>query len=65
VLIKPLLDSEVFSFNFDFDEWPGSHYNDEEVIRPFNVNIFQIRKHYRTIFPEPEFESMDAAEEED
>ena len=63
VLIKPLLDSEVFSFSFDLDEWPTSHFNPDELIRPFNVNIFQIRKHYSTIFPEEEFEPMDSIED--
>ena len=27
--------------------------------RAFNENIFDIRKHYRTVFPEPEFEEME------
>ena len=26
--------------------------------RAFNENIFDIRKHYRTVFPEPEFEEI-------
>jgi len=55
VPILPLLDSKIFSFKFDLDEWPSSHENDEECKRPFNGSIFEIRKHYRTIFPEDRF----------
>lgn len=25
--VKPLLDSNIFVFNFDLDEWPSSHFN--------------------------------------
>ena len=25
--ITPLLDSNIFSFNFDFDEWPSTHHD--------------------------------------
>lgn len=52
VEIKPLLDSKVFCFDFDLDEWPSAHSNPDEFIRPFNENMFMIRKHYRTVFPE-------------
>jgi hypothetical protein len=54
----------VFSWSFDLDEWPTSHFNEEELIRPMNESIFQIRKHYRTVFPENEFRIMDDEEEE-
>ena len=61
--VKTLLDSEVFKFNFELDEWPSNHFNSQEDIRPYNENIFQIRKHYRTIFPESSFEVIEDAEE--
>lgn len=53
--IKPLLDSQVFNYEFDFDEWPTTHYNSEDCILAFNENMFQIRKHYRTVFSSDDF----------
>ena len=38
-----LLESEVFYFQFDFDEWPSTHTDDETYYRPYNGNIFDIR----------------------
>jgi len=57
-----LLSSNVFQFDFDFDEWPGTHENDGEYLRPYNESIFNIRQHYKTVFPEEEF---DPSEKED
>lgn len=57
--IQPLLRSEVFNFQFDFDEWPSTHHNPDEYLRPFNESIFMIRKHYRTVFPEEDFAPID------
>ena len=55
VTIKRILDSKIFNFQFDLDEWPSTHYNNTECFRPFNHNIFTIRNHYKTVFPENEF----------
>ena len=41
--ISHLMDSKVFMFEFDYDEWPMTHYNDETVIRSYNYSIFAIR----------------------
>ena len=60
--VRPLLDSHVFTYDFDFDEWPSTHNNPETYLRPFNENLFQIRKFYRTVFPESEFASLDDQE---
>jgi hypothetical protein len=59
ILIKDLLNSNVFAFVFDFDEWPSVHTNRETYMRPYNGELFAIRKSYRMIFPEPEFEPID------
>ena len=54
--IQVLLDSNVFIFNFDFDDWPTSHPNNEECLRPYNFDsIINIRSHYRLVFPEKQF----------
>ena len=57
--VTPLLASDVFSFKFDYDEWPSSHVNNDTILRPYNDSIFNIRKHYRNVFHEDEFKSMD------
>ena len=58
IQIKELLDSQVFSFDFDFDEWPSTHNNDETFIRPYNESIYSIMRHYKTVFPEEEFDDI-------
>lgn len=55
VRMTGLLESEVFCFKFDFDEWPSTHVNAETYYRPYNGSIFEIRNHYRTIFHEDDF----------
>ena len=57
--IKKLLDSNVFNYEFDLDEWPSTHSNPDEHRRPFNENMFMIRKHYRTVFKEDKFTPLD------
>ena len=43
---------------------PGAHTNDESILRPYNESLFQIRKHYRTVFPEDEFKTLQEQKEE-
>lgn len=52
VLLNNLLASRVFNWTFDFDNWPGTHNDDRECIRPFNGSFFDIRDSYETIFPD-------------
>ena len=63
ILVKPLLDSNVFNYQFDMDEWPANHYNDTETIRPYNENIFLIGNDYYKVFPEKSFLSFDDLED--
>lgn len=51
-----LLNSQIFECTFDYDEWPGNHQNDLEEIRPYNFSFFQLNHHYKTVFPEEDFE---------
>ena len=59
--VRKLLDSEIFNYTFDFDEWPGNHPfkgpedDDEEpipVMKPYSGSIFRIRKQYPNVFTE-------------
>lgn len=67
IKLKELFESNVFTKTFDYDDWPGSHPNNETYIRPYNDSLFQIRYSYKKVFHEEEFRSMDevAQEEED
>ena len=47
-----LLNSKVFSYEFDFDEWPSLHNHEQTYLRPYNGSIFEIRKNYKKVFPE-------------
>ena len=51
-----LLQSNVFQHDFDYDEWPSSHFDEKDVIRPYNGSIFDIRykKTYTSLFPDIE-----------
>lgn len=59
--LTELLDEEskIFTIEFDFDDWPGNHYNDEECIRAYNGSYFDIRDKYREVFPEDNFDNSD------
>jgi len=60
IKIQSLLNSNIYNFEFDFDEWPEVHNNDEYFLKPFNDSIFELRYNYSTIFPEPELEPLDS-----
>jgi hypothetical protein len=53
-----VFNSKIFNFEFDYDEWPGTHTNEESCFRPYNGSIYKIRNSYRMVFPEDEFEEM-------
>lgn len=53
--IKELLSSNVFNYEFDFDEWPGNHTNDSFELRPYHGTIYTVKMHYKNVFPEEEF----------
>jgi hypothetical protein len=57
--VEALLASKVFTLEIDFDEWPTTHPVENEEIRPYNKSLFQIRKHYSTVFPEEEYKALD------
>ena len=57
--VTNLLKSQIFQYNLDLDEWPQTHDIEDECLRYFNESIFQIRAHYRTVFPEEEFAPLD------
>ena len=54
-----MLNSNVFQYNFDFDEWPGTHTVYAKYLRPYNGSIFSIRNDYYKVFPEQELREID------
>jgi len=56
--ITALLNSNIFSYTFDYDEWPSTHTNADEYIRPYSESIFNIRQHYKSVFPEAELQDV-------
>lgn len=48
--LTPLLHSNIFSFNYEVDEWPSSHWENSRVIMPFNNSLFLLRDAYNDIF---------------
>ena len=59
IFVGKLLNSQVFNYEFDLDEWPSTHNCNNEELRPYNENLFMLRKHYKTVFPEDEFMPLD------
>lgn len=57
--VAQLLDSDIFEYTFDYDEWPGVHYNEDSFLRPYNESLFYIRFHYKSVFPEEDFIPID------
>ena len=67
VILSDLFGSKLFSFGFDFDEWPSSHTDGSSYCRPYNESMFDLRYSYRLVFPEQKFEvdeEIQAIEEE-
>ena len=57
--IHPLLESDIFSYKFDFDEWPSTHTVQDSFIRPYNGSIFELRNAYSEVFHEDKFKNLD------
>lgn len=53
-----MIEANVFRFQFDFDEWPSTHIDENTYYRPYNGSIFDIRSQYREIFHEKKFEDV-------
>lgn len=67
--VRKLLDSHIFNYTFDFDEWPGNHPfagpngEDHYVIKPYSGSIFRIRKKYTEVFSEPGYDRNSSIED--
>lgn len=45
-----MLDSELFNYHFDFDDWDNKHADSTTIQAPFNGNPLQLRDEYRNVF---------------
>lgn len=52
-----LVDSDVFNYTFDFDQWPSNHANFERALKPYHGSLFELRDEYSTIFTESKFQT--------
>ena len=64
VEIAPLLNSNIFCYKFDCDEWPSTHTDSTSYMRPYNDSIFDLRKKYREIFFEDHLRPKDDDEDD-
>lgn len=55
IKVRELLDSNIFTFYFDYDEWPSTHNIREQHLKPYSGSLFDIRDAYRIVFPEKKF----------
>lgn len=61
--MSPLFNSQIFCFQFDYDEWPSTHTDDNSYMRAYNGSIFELRKKYSEIFFEDHFQVKEDEEE--
>jgi hypothetical protein len=52
VEVACLFNSKIFSFTFDFDEWPSTHSDKKQYSIPYNLSIFDLRSNYYQVFGE-------------
>ena len=55
ISVCPLIDSKIFAQEFDFDDWPATHTEEDEISRPYNGSLFDLRYCYRQVFPEEKY----------
>ena len=48
--MAPLLNSDVFCHQFECDDWPLIHTDNQYMMEPFNGSIFQLNSHYKEVF---------------
>lgn len=48
--LSDLLNSNIFYYKFDFQDWPTIHENPSALILPYNDNIFRLRDYYESMF---------------
>jgi hypothetical protein len=46
-----LFKSKVFSYTFDYDEWPATNANTSKILAPYNESIFKLRYEYKNTYP--------------
>ena len=51
ICCNKLINSHIFNFQIDFDEWPANHTCDKKVITCYNGSFFDLRYKYQNIFP--------------
>ena len=59
IAVSPLLNSNIFCYQFDYDEWPSTHFDQETYLRPFNGSIFGLRGAYNQVFYEERFHTSE------
>ena len=48
--VSKLFTSNIFTFTFEFEEWPATHRDLQKLIVPYNNSVFNIRESYETLF---------------
>ena len=50
VNMSALFDSQIFNYQFDFDEWPTTSSNTDLIMRPYNKSMFKLRFEYSELY---------------
>jgi hypothetical protein len=50
ISVIPLLESNIFCHEFDYDEWPTQHCHMTKEISPYNGSMFKLRFEYPNVF---------------
>ena len=54
--VRDLIQSKVFCFTFDYDEWHSTSTDPATYMRPYNGSFFELRSNFKTVFPEERFQ---------
>jgi len=50
VTCTELFNSDIFTYNYDYDEWPATSANTQKMSMPYNKSIFKMRYEYPNVF---------------
>ena len=52
ILVSRLLESNIFSYTFEYESWPAIHSDNSTLMVPYNGSKFELIKKYHDVFPD-------------
>ena len=64
IKVSHLFESKVFYHEFEFDEWPSSHFCDTRSVKPYDGTFFHLRNKFEKVFPENSYKRIKPTEKD-